>query len=249
MNPTTNSADAGGMPVESAAKRRKTGPPLDTSDTLDPVEKLLSFANIHNDILYSLDQESVQDDSDSDYEEDSDASASPSNITVNFTDMLQENLRHYYSNCKRGPLDLYTANSSFSVLNKPAPKPKAPVTTPVRQDVPFFKAVNFNPNPKSSAYTFDEYLAYDDDEPESTSESDSDQASPETPTSAHPSPVPANLKMCFHYRQFNNNLNLSSQLPAGPQEVLQCLNKRSILSGRASEMVSSGTFMINDFFL
>lgn len=233
-----------------ATKRRKVDVKNDASDKLDPVEKLLSFADLHNDILHSLDQETHDEPEECDDLPPS-STPTPSNISVNFTNMLQENLRHYYSNCKRGPLEVYNANSSFAILNKPLIKEQPPLPAPARHEVPFFKNVNFNPNAKSSsAYTFDEYLAYDDDEPESTSESDSDNLSPETPTSAHPSPIPTKLKMCFHYRQFNNNLNLSSHPSQAPQEdIHQFLNKRSIISGRASEMVSTGNFMINDFFL
>lgn len=234
---------------EPVAKRRKMDHP-DASDKLDPVEKLLSFAELHHDILHALDQEQAVSDDECDDMPPS-STPTPSNISVNFTNMLQENLRHYYSNCKRGPLEVYNANSLFAVLNQPRIQEKPPAAAPPRHEVPFFKNVNFNPNPNPSAYTFDEYLAYDDDEPESTSESENDQPLPVTPEAAHPLPLPTNLKMCFHYRQFNNNLNLSSQTPShdAQQDIMQILNKRSIISGRASEMVSTGNFLINDFFL
>ena len=40
-----------------ATKRRKVDVKNDASDKLDPVEKLLSFADLHDDILHSLDVE------------------------------------------------------------------------------------------------------------------------------------------------------------------------------------------------
>lgn len=58
-------------------------------------------------------------------------------------------------------------------------------------------------------------------------------------------------KMSFRYRQNHNNLNLSLHCNThdNTHDLFKILNKHSILTGKASEMVSNGGFLINDFFL
>lgn len=224
---TTNS-------LEHPAKKRKLNVEED-ADKIDPVEKLLSLTNLNNDIL------NVDEPSPVNYMNIA-SNNSTEQISLNFTKILNDNLRAYYSRLNKNPLEVYNDNSTFGLLNK---QPTAEVdqeTAPKHLDVPFFKKVNFNSNSKS--YTFDEYLSYDD--LTDTDESDEDK-SPITPISL---PPPLNGKMSFHYRH-NDNLNLSlNQHPESePQDICKILNKNCLISGKASEMVGTGNFMINDFFL
>lgn len=251
-------------------KKRKLNeePCAPASDKIDPVEKLLSLTNTNNDIL--LDLEQYEDYYESDLES-QDASAglrlargtasSRNSISLNFTKILNDNLRSYYSTFNRCPIEIYNANSSFAILNRKHETAPVPQQSPSAQSaVPFFRNVNFNPK-RPSAYTFDEYLAYDDDEvaPDdantTSTESETEEHADEGPKGAihieKPLPTLAHSKMSFHYRH-NDNLNLSvngTKGAADPQDVLKFLNKRSVLNGRASEMVSTGSFLINDFFL
>lgn len=252
-------------------KRKLTETPCTApaSDKIDPVEKLLSLTNTNNDIL--LDLEGYEDDYEGDLES-QDASKdarlsrgvqnSKNSISLNFTKILNDNLRSYYSNFKRCPIEIYNDNSSFSILNRKKEEPVSHQQAAAsNQAVPFFRNVNFNPkNP--SAYTFDQYLEYDEDD--DAAEDDVNTTSTESETEEHvdegpkgaihiekPLPTLAHNKMSFHYRH-NDNLNLSvngAKSNSDPQDVFKILNKRSILNGRASEMVSTGNFLINDFFL
>lgn len=65
-------------------------------------------------------------------------------------------------------------------------------------------------------------------------------------TTPNNSPLLSNSKMCFNYRQYDN-LNLSNLRPQPSN--LRILNENSILSGKASETIGSGIFLMNDFFL
>lgn len=222
------------MTIQHQVKRRKLNVDDDT-DKIDPVEKLLSLTNLNNDIL------NVDEPSPVNYMNIA-SSNSTEQISLNFTKILNDNLRAYYSRVNKNPLEAYSDNSTFGLLNKQPAAEADPEIAPKNCDVPFFKKVNFNSTSKS--YTFDEYLAYDD--LSDTDESDEDK-SPITPISL---PQPLNGKMSFHYRH-NDNLNLSlNQHPCSePQDLCKILNNNCIISGKASEMVGTGNFMINDFFL
>lgn len=213
-------------------------------DKIDPVEKLLSMTCSNTDILHmdDSDTESISLASSS-----SSASAYP-NLTLNFTKAINDNLRSYYSRLCKSPMEIHNDHSSFSVLtNKPqveeSAAPKAPASA---SQIPFFKNVNFSSTP--SFHRIDDYIYYDDDEPSST-----DSEHEEMPASNHPLQLPlppVSGKMSFRYRQ-NDNLNLSlSDVPKElePQDIFKFLNKRSVISGRASEMIGTTNFMIKDFF-
>ncbi|KAK6460209.1 hypothetical protein DFJ63DRAFT_315503 [Scheffersomyces coipomensis] len=95
-----------------------------------------------------------------------------------------------------------------------------------------------------------------------------DEEDDESPLST---PTLNDNKMSFHWRQNHNNLNLAlndfsksvnhnhhhldqpqqSQFMMDQQneDIYKILNKHSILTGKASEMISSGNFLINDFFI
>jgi hypothetical protein len=206
-------------------KRRKIDATSSTtvaSDALDPVEKLLSFASRDDDFLNN----------ESSSEEDEHMEA-PSRPNPHIQLMLDENLKQYY--LQRHPKNSDT--SSFSSLNgKPARSHSYHHNSHNGRSAsaaPFFRAVNFNPKP-ASAYSFDEYLSYD--------ELAEDDVSPSQ------LPVMAPLKMSFHYRH-HDNLNLSHTSQPEAWDVLKALNKRCILDGSASEMVSTGNLLINDFFM
>lgn len=209
--------------------------PID-DDRIDPVEKLLSLTTVDNDFLNIEEQ--------FDYPPpaaltpSSSTSSSNNNISLNFTKIINENIRNHYSNLKRCPIEIHNDHSLFSVLNhkKQQVTTRQETKSKSQTDVPFFRNVNFNPKPQS-AYTFDEYLSYDDDIESETSSSSSSPI------------IPAN-KMSFHYRH-NDNLNLSPDNSNNydSHDILKYLNKRLIIAGKASEMVSTGNFLINDFFL
>ncbi|KAK7676049.1 hypothetical protein QCA50_020995 [Cerrena zonata] len=201
--------------IESPALKKRRLNDEDDHDKIDPVEKLLSLTTFNNDILLDIDQEQQQqqeeedgeesDSEDSEYESEEESS----NISLNFSKILNENIRNYYSNLKRCPIEIYNDNSSFALLNKQQQPQEQPKQPPQQQEVPFFKNVNFNPKPQS-AYTFDEYLSYDDDEP----------TTPSTPT------VLPNNKMSFHYRHHDNlNLSTTNHSTNEPQDIFKILNK------------------------
>ncbi|KAK6457087.1 uncharacterized protein RJT20DRAFT_127223 [Scheffersomyces xylosifermentans] len=309
------------------------------SDKIDPVEKLLSLTNLNNDILNELvndnslnisntnqqdasdnidedvDEDEYEDDDIDEDDEDNDQPSSKKNqlTSLNFTKILQDNIRSYYSKFRKSPIEIYNDNSSFALLNKNEANnnsiynnsnastiasasnstPQSP-QTPSTSEVPFFRNVNFSGSSRSD-YTFDDYFSYD----ELTDDSSSDEALSPTDKPAPPKkeetkasslyfPKLSN-KMSFHYRQNHSNLNLSLNndgfesgavsplspastvdLPSlmydstnglssngssvsidvnGNHELFKYLNKRSILSGKASEMVGTGNLLINDFFL
>lgn len=221
-----------GKPTNSLEPNKRRKIVEEDADKIDPVEKLLSLTNLNNDIL-NLDEPSPMN-----YLNPS--SNNTEQISLNFTKILNDNLRRCYSRLNQNPLEVYNNNSTFALLNKQHTPETDTDTTSKRHDAPFFKNVNFNPNSKS--YTFDEYLEYD--ELTDTDESDEDK-SPTTPIAL---PAPLNNKMSFHYRH-NDNLNLSLNPGNEPQDIGKILNKNCIISGKASEMVSTGNFLINDFFL
>lgn len=216
------------------------------NDTIDPVEKLLSQTH-SNDILYNLDEDSHESDSDVD----SLASPSPSypaypNLSLNFNKIINENLRSYYLNFRKSHIEIHNDNSSFSILNK-KPQEVEERRTYKMPEVPFFRNVNFNPQP--STQTIDDYLHYESYENDEVS-SPTDSEHEELPTSPLVALPPVSGKMSFHYRQ--NNLNLSlSDYPGRdePEDIFKFLNKRSVLTGKASEMIGTLNFLIRDFFL
>ncbi|CUM65921.1 uncharacterized protein PRCAT00003574001 [Priceomyces carsonii] len=244
---------------ERKLKKRKTNVTkneVEHSDRIDPVEKLLSLNNPNTEILMNFDEEVGFD---SQREIPTGAQSDGHLISLNFTKVLNDNLRSYYSNFRRSPIEVYNDNSSFSVLNHRLPVDQEKLEDRGKQyktkdqclqtpEVPFFKNVNFNP--KQLSYTLDQYFSYDEltsDNEEAGKES-SESPDPKTPTSLTSNDFAP--KMSFHYRH-NNNLNLSLNKAANeqPLDVFKILNQRSVLSGRASEMISTGNFLINDFFL
>lgn len=62
------------------------------------------------------------------------------------------------------------------------------------------------------------------------------------------SPLLAHNKISFHYRK-NDNLNLSLNPYHSENDYSKFLNEHSIITGKASEMIGTGNFLINDFFL
>lgn len=222
--------------TERKAKRRKIEQEEDP-DKIDPVKKLLSLTSLDNDILNTEEPQLVNYVSNG-------SGSSTEQISLNFTKILNDNIRKYYSRCNMNPLELYSVNSSFATLNKkPLAETNRNETNNKQDEAPFFKNVNFGSTPR--ALTFEDYLSYD--ELTDSSESEEDK-SPSTPVSSYTSLN--NGKMSFHYRH-NDNLNLSLDKAHNDEspDMLNILNTNSILSGKASEMVSTGNFLINDFFL
>lgn len=212
-------------------------------DKLDPVEKLLSMTCSNGDILH-------MDDADSDASplasSSSLASAYPS-LTLNFTQAINDNLRSHYMRLCKLPMEIHNDHSSFSILNHKPKVEEQPQAAPSASQVPFFKNVNFSSTP--SFHKIDDYISYEDDEPLST---DSEHEDMPAPTQALQLPFPpVSGKMSFHYRQ-NDNMNLSLSdvhKELEPQDIFKILNKRSVISGRASEMIGTSNLMIKDFFL
>lgn len=206
--------------------------PID-DDRIDPVEKLLSLTTVENDFLNTEDQFEYPPPM-----APTSSASSKTNISLNFTKIINENMRKYYSNLKRCPIEIHNDHSLFSLLNH---KKQQKIThqeteSNTKSDVPFFRNVNFNPKPQS-AYTFDEYLSYDED---NESESSTSSFSPITPSN----------KMSFHYRHYDNlNLSPDNSNNYDSNDILKYLNKRLILTGKASEMLGTGNLLINDFFL
>lgn len=209
------------------AKRRKLNDVVD--DKIDPVEKLLSYTCVNADFL--LQMEAVSDPQ---------PLAAPvyPNISCNFAQVINDNLRSYYATFCKSQMEIHNDHSSFSVLTRPHTAPEPAELAP-RAHVPFFKNVNFNPTASLGNF-FEDYIHYDGE--------DTDPVTPE----AEPEETLAPLsKMSFHYRQ-NDHLNLSlSDEPvkssSGP-DVLRFLNQRSVISGKASEMIGTSKFLISDFF-
>ena len=230
--------------VEQPNKKRRVAIE-DDRDKIDPVEKLLSLNKVDGEILNQeeLPQEEAP-------PSNNDKSNVRKQVSLNFTGIYNETLKSYYSKLRKSPMEFYSDNSTFSMLNKQpennsnnnTPKEETPAPQ-VLEAAPFFKNVNFNSNSSSRPQTFEDFFAYDD---LTDSDGSEDDKAPETPPSIHISTGP---KMCFRYRQ-NDNLNLSlSPLSSEPLDIGKFLNRHSLLSGKASEMVSSGNFLIHDFFL
>lgn len=276
-------------------KRRRIVDEEDNSDKIDPVEKLLSLPNLNNDILLDLAEEASERDEDEEDEEEDEDETRNELVPPNFTKILHDNIRSYYSNFRKSPIEIYNDNSSFAFLNKKeepdvsnfssrsnSNAATASLTTPLSpqtptSNVPFFRNVNFSGSSRSD-YTIDDYFSYDEltdnDTEESLSPTDKPgvkEVSPATSTSSVYFPDSFNNKMSFHYRHNHSNLNLSDGFDSGAvsplspgstvdlpnlnyggsdnQDIFKYLNKRSVLSGKASEMVGTGKFLINDFFL
>lgn len=231
-------------------------------DKIDPVEKLLCLTNFNNDILFDLDADdsasepasprsltassssSVSSDASASFEYEDSPSYSPyPNMELDFSKVINDNLRSYYLSACKSPMEIHNDNSSFSILNKKTQQNANGETglllaTPMSREVPFFKNVNFNPVPKFGN-SIDDYLHYDDDE------SNTEEKVPETSFMPH---LP---NLSFHYRRDDKlNLSLSDhKVGAEPQDVWKILNKSSILSGKTSEMVGTSRLLINDFLL
>ncbi|EGV61948.1 hypothetical protein CANTEDRAFT_115404 [Yamadazyma tenuis ATCC 10573] len=236
------------------------------TDKIDPIERLLSLNNRYDcDLNTYLQQEQERVDEDSDDYDDSDESESDeyssmsrrtseiNEVSLNFSKIVNDNLLRYE------PFNFINQNSSFAMLNNHSVAQN--VSTSVsKSEVPFFRSVNFNPQPKQNV--IDELLNLDDEIEQpvgpkdpiqtnttgdinatTTSVSDSEEEELTTPKN---SPLMTNSKMCFNYRQ-HDHLNLSNFKPQ-PSD-LKILNENSIFSGKLNETIGSGRFLINDFFL
>ncbi|KAG7662551.1 uncharacterized protein J8A68_003925 [[Candida] subhashii] len=235
---------------------RETEAQEEQSDKIDPVEKLLSLTSTNNDFLSDLESSSEEEEEEEEYIREI--------ASVNFTKILQDNIRNYYSRKLRmnqyddtfALLNKNTQQSETSQLNSTS-EPSSPKPS-TRDEVPFFKNVNFG---KSREYTIDDFFAYNDEEEEQEPKSPTEEIS--SPTTSSPTLYIPKINQRFNYRQ--NHLNLASDYqanspnnhsqmatgmsPSSSQDIFKILNKRCILTGRASEMVSTGNFLINDFFL
>ena len=227
-------------PTTSASNGKSTS---SDSDVIDPVEKLLSFAN-RNDNFFSVEE------SDSELYETPEPASS-----TRIKGMMDANLKLYYSQLNHR--QRHEGTSSFASLNDEASTSnhqsgevaKCAESYPV---VPFFRTVNFNPT-KKKAYEFDDYLSYpdleqDDNVSDSLDQQTSDTESIKTPTLKFN--TLDNQNMSFHYRHYDNlNLSLNASTQPEKLDIFKAMNKRCILSGKASEIVSTGHLLINDFYL
>lgn len=237
--------------------KRSSAPQLSRSDLadddkIDPVERLLSMSST-NDILYmdsdlapdsplaaldSLDSSSFA----------SSTSAYPS-LSLNFNKAINDNLRSYYLRLRKSPMEIHNDHSSFSVLNDKPRVEEPPRPTSSQSQVPFFKNVNFSSTP--TFHKLDDYIfCNDDDENEPLSTDSEHEEMPATGGSQLRLPLEESGKMSFRYRQ-NSNMNLSLSdvhTEQDPQDIFKFLNKRCVISGRASEMIGTSTFMLKDFF-
>lgn len=235
--------------VEQPNKKRRVATE-DDRDKIDPVERLLSLNKVDGDILNQ--EELPQEEAPPSNNEKSNVRKQ---VSLNFTGIYNETLKSYYSKLRKSPMEFYSDNSTFSMLNKQPEinnndnPPKEAPAPQVLEDAPFFKNVNFNFNSSSHPQTFEDFFAYDDltdSDGSDGSDGSAGDKTPETPPSIH---IFTDPKMCFRYRQ-NDNLNLSlNPLSSEPLDIGKFLNRHSLLSGKASEMVSSGNFLIHDFFL
>lgn len=238
-------------------------------DKIDPVENLLCLPNLNNDILFDLDTDdsssepasprSVKHSSSSSSSVSTDTAyfseleSSPlhspyPNMDVNFSKVINDNLRSYYLSTYKSPIEIHNDNSSFSILNKKTSQHangETALPTQTNAEVPFFKNVNFNPKPKSGN-SIDDYLYYDDDDFSSSTTELGHEGN--TPSSTCMTQLP---NISFHYRRDNKlNLSLSNQAPCSePHDVSKILNQNSVFTGKASEMVGTSRLLINDFFL
>lgn len=217
---------------------------------IDPVERLLSMTCVNTDILHMEDNDQLALSSSS-----SASSSSPAypNLSLNFNKLINDNLRSYYSRLCKSPMEIHNDNSSFSVLNK---QPQQPVGTQEQSSplsfasqVPFFRNVNFNPSP-SFGQKIDDYIYYDDDEEPSSTDSEHEEIP--APSELKMAVLPTTGKMSFRYRQ-NENVNFSlsdfqAQNQNEPNDILKFMKKGSVISGKASEMIGTSNFLINDFF-
>ncbi|KAL6451242.1 hypothetical protein SBY92_002581 [Candida maltosa Xu316] len=258
------------------------------SDKIDPVEKLLSLTNINQDFLSDLTKNIPSNISSSNstsclnigYEEDDEGEEFEEEIeeeeeeeedefveiaNVNFTKIIQDNIRQFYVN--RRLQNQY--HDTFSLLNQsskpiqqtqPSTNNTTPSTTTSNNpDVPFFKSVNFGNKPRE--YTIDDYFSYSEatEEEQQTKEpetSETDVSPITTPKSNFQSLYIPKINSNNHYHYHYNNDNSRDLLLRNTinnnndeQDLSKILNKNSLINGKASEMVSSGNFMINDFFL
>ncbi|EEQ38498.1 hypothetical protein CLUG_02624 [Clavispora lusitaniae ATCC 42720] len=218
---------------------------------IDPVEKLLSMTCVNDDILRMDENDPL---ALSSFASISTASAAYPNLSFNFSKLINENLRSYYSRLGKSHMEIHNDNSSFSILNNN--QPQQPQGAEEQQpssntsQIPFFKNVNFNPSP-SFGHRIDDYIYYDlDDEPSSTDSEHEEIPAPSGPLDVPVSPITG--KMSFHYRQ-NDNVNLSlsdcqNKSHSEPHDIFKFMKKRSVIAGKASEMIGTSNFLINDFF-
>lgn len=216
---------------------------------IDPVEKLLSISCVNTDILHMEDNDQLA------LSSSSTSSSSPAypNLSLNFNKLINDNLRSYYSKLCKSPMEIHNDNSSFSILNKQPQQPQGAAEKTSEKNfasqVPFFKNVNFDRSP-SSGEKIDDYIYYDDDEEPLSTDSEHEEISASNDPKM--AVLPTAGKMSFRYRQ-NENVNFSLsdfqvENQNEPNDILKFMNKRSVISGKASEMIGTSNFLINDFF-
>lgn len=237
-------------------EKRSSAPQLTCSavgedDKIDPVEKLLSMSStneiLHMDSDLAPDSPLALDSLDSSPFASS-SSAYPS-LTLNFDKAINDNLRSYYLRLRKSPMEIHNDHSSFSILNDKPREEEPPKACASASQVPFFRNVNFSSTP--SFQKLDDYIFCNDDDENEPSSTDSEhEEMPPTAASQWRLPLQESGKMSFHYRQ-NSNMNLSLSdvhTEQDPQDIFKFMNKRSVISGRASEMIGTSTFMLKDFF-
>lgn len=272
MSKTTRSPSVNNQPLK-RQKLQSAHLLQDDHDKIDPVEKLLSISHIDNDILHMDETESLSPAPSVTSANATSNTPTYPDLSQNLSRMINDNLRSYYMNFRKSPIEIHNDHSSFSVLNQKQPdwnhKPVVDDLLP-RTEIPFFKNVNFNPSPFGLA--IEDYIYYgneeedeQDGEPNLSTKSDQDDpllatdseheelGTPKSTAATLSIPSLANNKMCFHYRQ-SGKLSLCSDLVA-PQicfeddDMSKFLNQRSLLSGRASEMLGASNLKLHDFFL
>lgn len=251
LSPQDGTTLNSGSETEKQSKFAKPEESVQYNDRkIDPVEKLLSMTCVNTDILHMEDNDQLALSSSS-----AASSSSPAypNLSLNFNKLINDNLRSYYSKLCKSPMEIHNDNSSFSILNKQPQQPlgsqEQSTSLSFASQVPFFKNVNFNSS-SSFGQKIDDYIYYDDDEEPSSTDSEQEEIS--APTDPKMAVLPTMGKMSFRYRQ-NENVNFSLsdfqvQNQNEPNDIFKFMKKRSVISGKASEMIGTSNFLINDFF-
>lgn len=276
LNRTLNDARKVPNLPGASPKRRKTAPGTSLSalridhniagdDAIDPVEKLLSLTSLDDDILLRMEDPYLSYGSSTAYPSIcSDEVVSPStdsmadyffaaaehSMSYNFSKVINEWLRSYYSMSGKSQMEIHNDHSLFSVLTKPraAPSYSRPKKLLHPRQVPFFKNVNFNPSGFGSK--LEDYVDYkDDNEKFDFSTEQSEDESLSSNTTPLTSPVLFTSKTSFYRRHDSLDLSLTDEhSKQGLHDGYRFLNPRSILSGQASETIGAAKFMISEFF-
>lgn len=257
--------------LPSVSKKRKICSEAEPSDKIDPVEKLLSLTCTNNDLLVQLNEtESRKNELAAAEAEAAAPDPSPHPISYNLSKIMNDNLRRHYSRLRRSQMEIHNDNSSFLILTRPNPAdhvPKRHVPRAHPPHIPFFKNVNFNSSP-TLAYKVEDYIHYDDDDATDeplttdteplntdteplTTDTEEELCSPTDPVLHWKQPGSGEMsaKMSFHYRQNDNfSFSLTGEKKDAPNDAFRFLNKRSVISGKASEMIATPNFLVSDFY-